>query len=100
MPDILLIWLKFAWTRRPPAKAWFLPAALSDGACGASAGCVCCDALTPVSITGARVGPSGERVKYLLHVIILFELVDHGQNFRRLFFRQLSRHRTDVLVLG
>jgi hypothetical protein len=43
---------------------------------------------------------SGEGVKYLLHIIVLFELVDHGQNLRRLFFRQLGRNGADVLVLG
>ena len=35
-----------------------------------------------------------------LHVIVLLELVYHRQNFRCLFFRQLSRNRTNVLVLG
>jgi hypothetical protein len=44
MPDILLIWLKFAcgnfsghYFVARGQKAWFLPAALSDGACGALA---------------------------------------------------------------
>lgn len=114
MPDILLIWLEFACgkfqrtlLRHRRAKRWLLPAALADGACGAVggdfSGCwarqpACCGARAPVSVTGARVGLSGERVKYLLHVIILFELVDHRQNFRRLFFRKLGRNGADIFV--
>jgi hypothetical protein len=47
-----------------------------------------------------RVGVLREGVKYLLHIIVLFELVDHRQNFRCLFFRQLGRNRADVFVLG
>jgi hypothetical protein len=47
-----------------------------------------------------RVGLSGEGVKYLLHIIVLFQLVDHCQNLGRLFFRQLARDRAYVLVLG
>ena len=62
-------------------------------------------AAKPVSITvrvdhWARVGLLREGVKYLLHVIVLFKPVDHGQNFRRLFFRELGRNRADVFVLG
>jgi hypothetical protein len=44
MPDILLIWLKFAcgnfsghYFVARGQKAWFLPTALCDGACGALA---------------------------------------------------------------
>jgi len=47
-----------------------------------------------------RVGLLRQGVKYLLHIIVLFELVDHRQNFRRLFFRQLGWNGADILVLG
>src|SRR4051794_28340210 len=38
-------------------------------------------------------------MEYLLHVVILLELVDEGENFRGLRFRQLGRNRADIFVL-
>ena len=41
--------------------------------------------------------PNGSRqgMEDLLHVIILFELVDQGQDLGSLIFRQFDRHRAD-----
>ena len=39
-------------------------------------------------------------MKYLLNVVVLLELVNYGEHFRGLLFRQLGRNRTDVFVLG
>ena len=39
-------------------------------------------------------------MKYLLDVVVLLELVNYGEHFGGLLFRQLGRNRTDVFVLG
>jgi hypothetical protein len=81
-PDILFIWLKFA--RGRVAYGNFSPATVGKSV--VFAGSPMLRRRTRVN-HWASVGLSGEGVKYLLHVLILFELVDHGQNFSRLFFR-------------
>src|SRR5215469_6524935 len=48
----------------------------------------------------AMCSSSGEGVKNLLHVIVLFEAIDQSQHLSRLVLRKLRRHRADVLVLG
>ena len=54
-----------------------------------------------MSVQRTRTGASsGQRVEHLLHVVILLELVDQGEDFRNLFLGQLRRRGADVLVLG
>ena len=55
---------------------------------------------TAKQITLCERGWSSERVKYLLHVFVLLELVDKREDFRGLLFGQLGRHGADVFVLG
>ena len=43
---------------------------------------------------------SGQGMKYLLHIIILFELVDQPEDLGRLGLGKLDRHGADVLMLG
>ena len=43
---------------------------------------------------------SGEGMKHLLHIIILFEFVDEPEDLRRLSLGKLDRHRANVLMLG
>src|SRR5450631_94314 len=45
-----------------------------------------------------RSWASGERVEYLLHVLVLLELVDERKSLGRLLFRQLDRLKAEVLV--
>src|SRR5437870_3934220 len=51
-------------------------------------------------LSGCRSTRSGERVEHVLHVVVLLQAVDQGQNLGRLGFGKLGRHGADVFVLG